>query len=85
MDVFHGSRLLLFFSRIIKCEPGFVRAALRRRRVFTRLSAAGRECVCVCVGWGEGFCWMSHIVPVRPSDIAGGQGRMEPERGDSDK
>lgn len=36
------------------------------------------------VGTG-GFCWMSHIVPVRPGDIAGGQSGMEPERGDSDK
>lgn len=32
-----------------------------------------------------GVCWMSHIVPARPGDIAGGQSGMEPERGDSDK
>lgn len=36
-------------------------------------------------GGTGGFCWMSHIVPVRPGDIAGGQSGMEPERGDSDK
>lgn len=42
-------------------------------------------CVCVYMIEGGGFCWMSHIVPVRPSDIAGGQRGMEPERGDSDK
>lgn len=34
---------------------------------------------------GRGVCWMSHIVPARPGDIAGGQSGMEPERGDSDK
>lgn len=34
---------------------------------------------------GRGVCWMSHIVPPRPGDIAGGQSGMEPERGDSDK
>lgn len=43
-------------------------------------------CVCVSVdGRGGRFAWMSHIVPARPGDIAGGQRRMEPERGDSDK
>lgn len=43
-------------------------------------------CVCVSVyGRGGRFAWMSHIVPTRPGDIAGGQRRMEPERGDSDK
>lgn len=36
-------------------------------------------------GGAGGFCWMSHIVPVRPGDIAGGQSGMEPEIGDSDK
>lgn len=48
-----------------------------------------RVCLHVCAytrwGWrGEegtgGFCWMSHIVPVRPDDIAGGPSGMEPER-----
>lgn len=43
-------------------------------------------CLCLCIHEsGNRFCWMSHIVPVRPSDIAGGQRGMEPERGDSDK
>lgn len=43
-------------------------------------------CMCLCMYDGGGrFGWMSHIVPVRPSDIAGGQRGMEPERGDSDK
>lgn len=43
-------------------------------------------CVCLCIyDRGGSFCWMSHIVPVRLSDIAGGQRGMEPERGDSDK
>lgn len=41
-------------------------------------------CVCVCDRGGR-LGWMSHIVPVRPTDIAGGQRGMEPERGDSDK
>lgn len=36
-------------------------------------------------GGPGGGCWMSHIVPARPGDIAGGQSGMEPERGDSDK
>lgn len=45
---------------------------------------------CVCLHkficeTGDTFGWMSHIVPVRPTDIAGGQRGMEPERGDSDK
>lgn len=43
-------------------------------------------CMCLCIyDRGGRFGWMSHIVPVRPSDIAGGQRGMEPERGDSDK
>lgn len=56
------------------------------------MSATISLCVCVCVCMclciydrGGRFGWMSHIVPVRPSDIAGGQRGMEPERGDSDK
>ncbi len=41
-------------------------------------------------GWvgansGAGSAWMSLIVPVRPSDNAGGQIGMKPEQGDSDK
>lgn len=61
---------------------------------FTR-PACARVCLHVSVhtqdggraggGGTGGFCWMSHIVPVRPGDIAGGQSGMEPERGDSDK
>lgn len=43
-------------------------------------------CMCLCIyDRGGRSGWMSHIVPVRPSDIAGGQRGMEPERGDSDK
>lgn len=40
-----------------------------------------------CVGSNSGArsAWMSLIVPVRPSDNAGGQIGMKPERGDSDK
>lgn len=34
---------------------------------------------------GARSAWMSLIVPVRPSDNAGGQRGMKPERGDSDK
>lgn len=46
-------------------------------------------CMCVCVpvclsivAWPA---WMSLIVPVRPSDNAGGQRVMNPGQGDSDK
>lgn len=44
-------------------------------------------CMCLCIHGrkGRGGCWMSHIVPARPGDIAGGQSGMELERGDSDK
>lgn len=44
-------------------------------------------CMCLCIHGrkGGGVCWMSHIVPERPGDIAGGQSGIEPERGDSDK
>lgn len=43
-------------------------------------------CMYLCIyESGDMFGWMSHIVPVRPSDIAGGQRGMEPEQGDSDK
>lgn len=42
-------------------------------------------CVCAYMEERGGGCWMSHIVPARPGDIAGGQSGMEPERGDSDK
>jgi len=40
-----------------------------------------------CVGSNSGArsAWMSLIVPVRPSDNAGGQIGMKPEQGDSDK
>lgn len=43
--------------------------------------------VCACVGSNSGArsAWMSLIVPVRPSDNAGGQIGMKPEQGDSDK
>lgn len=52
-----------------------------------RLSPCAQGCLHVCAytRWGRrgdtrGFCWMSHIVPVRPGDIAGGPSGMEPGR-----
>lgn len=59
--------------------------------IFTScLSGCDHEHMCVCMYLcihesGDRFGWMSHIVPLRPSGIAGGQRGMEPERGDSDK
>lgn len=60
-----------------RSSPRFLGVCFNHERVFSR--------VCVYLIEGGGFCWMSCIVPVRPSDIAGGQRGMEPERGDSDK
>lgn len=60
-----------------RSSPWLPAVHFNHERVFTR--------VCVFLIEGGGFCWMSCIVPVRPSDIAGGQRGMEPERGDSDK
>lgn len=94
--IFGGNRSSFFFLRCVSAKSSNIWSAL----VFARSEPTHVELfifslcslmqlwshmyVCVHDG-GVRFGWMSHIVPARPGDMAGGQRGMGPERGDNDK